>query len=389
MDIKNKIKSYQDELIALRRQFHQSPELGLQEYQTASFIFEYLESLGLEVRKCLETGVVAVLKGKYPGKTLMLRCDIDALEVVEETNLPFKSQNNGVMHACGHDGHAAIMLIVAKILTEYRDKFSGQIKFVFQPNEEDAAAQLMIDEGVLEDPRPDAVFGLHLWSYHKTGEIGIVSGPIMASSYYFRIKLTGLQGHGGAPHKAINPIDVSSHIINAINSLQSFAYDPQKPTVISFGKIMAGTKPTIIPATLEMEGSIRCLHNEDEQVRNDFVELVKAIAHSYKVKCEVELKCGNSLLNNDKEMSSLVKEIASDVVGLKNVITENVSVMLGDDFAEFLRDIRGVYYFVGIANEAKNTTYEHHHPKFDLDEDALSIAVEMQLKLTLKYLEDK
>lgn len=388
INIEKEIALHQDELIALRRDFHKYPELGLEEHRTSKIIYNYLSALDLEVSRCLETGVIGVLKGNNPGKTLMIRSDIDALPVYEQTNLSFFSQNNGVMHACGHDGHISILLIVAKILSKYKDDIKGSIKFVFQPNEEDAGAQLMIDEGVLEKPRPDAILGMHLWSTHNTNEIGIVSGPIMASSYYFKVKLTGKQGHGGAPFKAINPITCATHIINAINDMQSQEYDPMKPTIISFGNIHAGNNPIIIPAELVMEGSIRCLHTEDYLVRERFEEIVKGIALSHRCHAEVEFKCGNSLLNNDEELSEMVIEVAEDVVGKKNVITKNVSIMLGDDFAEFIKNIPGVYYFVGVANKEKDTCYEHHHPKFNIDEDALAIAVAMEVRLALKYLNE-
>ena len=385
MDIKQELKEHEAELIELRRDLHQYPELGLEEYRTSKIIFDYLSDLGLEVSRCLETGVVALLHGNKKGKTLMLRADIDALPIMEETGLSFASKNEGIMHACGHDGHTAIMLVTAKILTKYKDKINGTIKFVFQPNEEDAGAQLMIDEGVLEDPKPDAIVGAHLWSAYKTGEIGIVEGPIMASSYYFKIIVEGRQGHGGAPHKAINPIDASAHIINAINSLQSFEYDAQKPTVISIGKIVAGTKNIVIPEKLEMEGSIRCLHNDDSKVRERFVDVVSKVAQAYRCKATIEFKCGNSIVNNDRYLTRLVEDIGMEVVGKENVITKDVSVMLGDDFAEFVKDIPGVYFFIGVANKEKGTDYEHHHPKFDIDEDALNIALEINLKIVFEY----
>lgn len=388
MGIKKEIKEYENELIQLRRDFHSYPELGLNEYRTSKIIYDYLSNLGLEVSKCLDTGVVALLHGDNPGKVLMIRADIDALPVTEETGLPFSSKNEGVMHACGHDAHTATLLIVAKILSKHKDRINGTIKFVFQPNEEDAGAQLMIDVGVLENPRPDAVIGLHLWSPYNTGKIAVVEGPIMASSYYFKVTVTGKQGHGGAPHTAINPIDASAHIINGINSLQSFEYDAQKPTVISIGKIIAGTKNIVIPEKLEFEGSIRCLHNDDFKVRERFIEVITKIADAYRCQVNIDFKCGNNIIDNDRYLTSLVKETGNKVVNNENVITNDVSVMLGDDFAEFLQDIPGAYFFVGVRNEDKQANYEHHHPKFDIDEDALIISAEMQIELALKYLND-
>lgn len=386
MNIKEEVSLYQDELIALRRDFHTHPELGLKEFRTSQIIEDYLIDLGYEVSRCLNTGVIGILKGAYPGKTLMLRADIDALPVNEATNLSFKSKNEGIMHACAHDGHIAILLIVAKILAKHQDKIKGNIKLVFQPNEEDAGAQLMIDQGALTNPKPDAIIGLHLWSYFNTNQIAVVSGPIMASSYYFKIRLKGLQGHGGAPFKAINPINCAANIISAISEMQAQEFDSTKPTVISFGRINAGNNPIIIPEDLELEGSIRCLHLDDYIVRERFKEIVESLAKTYRCSSEVAFKCGNSILNNNEKLCDLLIETAKDVVGESNIVTRDVSVMLGDDFAEFIKDIPGVYYFVGVANKEKATDYEHHHPKFDIDEDALLVAVETQVKLVFNYL---
>ena len=221
MGIRSEIRALSHELVSLRRDFHAHPELGFCERRTAKIVEDYLLSLGLEVTRCAKTGVVGLLRGTASGKTIMLRCDMDALPIEEQTDLPFKSLNPGVMHACGHDGHVAMLLVAAKVLSRHRAEFSGTIKFVFQPNEEEAGAGLMIAEGVLENPTCDAAFGLHLWSPISTGKIGIVSGPIMASSYYFKLTISGKGGHGGAPHTAINPIDVATHVLEAIRSFQT------------------------------------------------------------------------------------------------------------------------------------------------------------------------
>ncbi|MBK5261655.1 MAG: amidohydrolase [Peptostreptococcaceae bacterium] len=386
MDIKKEILNLQEELIGLRRDFHEHPELGKQEYRTSGIIEEYLKSLGLEVRRCAGTGVIGVLKGLMPGRNVMLRCDIDALPVEEQTGLPFKSKNPGVMHACGHDGHAAMLMITAKILSRIKDTIKGNIVFLFQLNEEDAGAELMIADGAFDDPKPDAICGLHLWSPLKSGTIGIVSGPIMASSYYFKLTINGKGGHGGAPHKAVNPIDTAVHVLSAIKTLIALELDANKPTVISVCKIHGGSKEIIIPDSVELEGSIRCLHDDDELLRERFTELIEDVCRAYRCTCIVEFKCGNTILNNDKRLTAMAMDVAKEVVGEENIQTENVSVMLGDDFAEFSRRIPGIYYFVGVADESKNTNHEHHNPHFDIDEDALLVGVEMQVNLALKIL---
>jgi len=386
VSISKEIQQLRHELIKLRRDFHTHPELGLKEIRTACAIEDYLTALGISVRRCAGTGVIGVLKGGKPGKTIMLRCDIDALPIYEQTGLHFSSQNPGVMHACGHDGHIAMLLITAKILATQRIEIPGCVMFLFQLNEEDAGAEMMIADGALENPRPDAVCGLHLWSPIDTGKIGIVPGPIMASSYYFKVVIKGRGGHGGAPHMAINPIDTASHVLTAIKSFQTVELDARFPTVISVCKIHGGTKEIIIPETVELEGSIRCLHDQDEAVRRRFKEIVEDVCHAYRCNCSIEFKCGNTMLNNDGKLTQIVKQIAREVVGEENIQTENVSVMLGDDFAEFSRRIPGVYYFIGIGSKEKKTDIEHHSPFFNIDEDTLPIGVEMQVRLVQEFL---
>ena len=386
MKLKEEIQGLEEELIALRRDFHRHPELGFRETRTAGIVEEYLTGLGLRVRRCAGTGVIGVLTGGKPGKTVLLRCDIDALPVTEETGLPFRSENPGVAHACGHDGHTAMLLIAAKILSRHRREIPGQVVFLFQPNEEEAGAEEMIRQGALEDPRPDGVCGLHLWSPLPTGTIGVVPGPIMASSYYFKVTIRGKGGHGGAPHTAINPIDAASHVLEAIKTFHTLEQNSLHPTVISVCKIHSGIKEIVVPDLLEMEGSIRCLHREDEAVRRRFRQLVEGVCQTYRCGCQVDFVCGNTLLDNDPAMTDLAMEAARATVGADKIRTRDISVMLGDDFAEFSRRVPGVYYFVGTANPRKGTDVEHHNPRFNIDEDSLAVGVEMQVRLALGYL---
>ena len=387
MDLKEEIQGLREELVALRRDFHRHPELGFQEHRTSGIVENYLSQLGLSVRRCAGTGVIGVLTGGRPGKTVLLRCDMDALPVTEQTGLPFQSENPGVAHACGHDGHTAILLIAAKILSRRREQLPGQVVFLFQPNEEEAGAEEMIRQGALENPRPDAVCGLHLWSPLPTGTIGVVSGPIMASSYYFKITIHGKGGHGGAPHTAINPIDAAAHVLEAIKTFHTLEQDACQPTVISVCKIHSGIKEIVVPDVLEMEGSIRCLHRGDEQVRQRFQQLVEGACRLYRCDCQVEFTCGNTLLDNDPAMAALAMDTAKAIVGESGLRTQGISVMLGDDFAEFSRRIPGVYCFVGTANHEKGSDVEHHNPRFNIDEDSLPIGVELQVRLALAYLE--
>jgi len=387
MNIKKEIELLNEELISLRRDFHSHPELGFQEFRTGKIVADYLESLGLEVqRNVAKTGVVGLLKSDKPGKTIALRTDMDALPLEEETGLEFASKTNGVMHACGHDGHLAMMLIAAKILSSKKNEINGNVKFVFQPNEEDAGAEIMINEGILENPKVDAALGLHLWSALESGKIGLAEGPLMASSYYFKLVVNGKGGHGGAPHTTVSPIMAGIDMMKALQEMVVNEVDALKPTIITFGKVQAGTYPIIIPEKMEIEGSIRCLHPDTYKVQGRMKEIVEGISKVHRTNSSLEFKCGNELLDNDPKMTELVGSSVEEAVGKQNVVTSDISVMLGEDFAEFSRRVPSTFVFVGIADESKGTDYPHHHPKFNIDEEALALGVEIHVRAALKYL---
>ncbi|MGM0421283.1 MAG: M20 metallopeptidase family protein [Bacillota bacterium] len=372
-------------MISLRRDFHAHPEMGFEEERTSQIIYDYLSDLDMEVKRIAKTGVVGVLRGSKEGKTVMLRSDIDAVPVQEENELEFKSENPGVAHNCGHDGHMAMLLIAAKILSENKAEIPGIIKFAFQPNEEDAGAYLMIEDGVMEDPRVDAVFGLHLWSLIDSGDVGVVDGPIMASSNYFKIELKGKGGHAGAPHDSIDPIAGATTLIDNTYKMQSREINALKPTVISFCKIVADSTPTIIPEKVELEGSIRCLYDGFEEVKAKLERLTKNIAQANRLDYNLETRLGNSLLNNDPDLVEIIKETAADTVGREH-IKSDVQVMLGEDFAEYSEFAPVAFYFLGIADPDKGTDYPHHHPKFNIDEDVLPLGVSMHIRSALNYL---
>lgn len=385
--IKAAVEEHAAELIALRRDFHAHPELGLHEYRTAQVVEEYLNALGIPTRRYLETGVVGVLTGTYPGKTVMLRSDIDALPIEEQTGLPFASQTAGVMHACGHDAHTAIQLITAKILAQYQNNLRGTVVFLFQPNEEEAGAERMIQAGAMEHPKPDAVFGLHMWPRLASGKVGIIAGPLMASAYYFKITIHGKGGHGGHPDRAINPINAAAQVLQATQTMLSAEWNAIHPTVITVCKIHAGEKNIVIPETLELEGSIRCLHQEDGAVRSRFQELTEQICHAHRCTCEISFQCGNTLVNNDAGLARMASAVAAELLGEESIQSDRSCMTTGgDDFAEFSRRVPGLFYYIGSANPAKKTDTENHNPKFILDEDVLPIGAEMQLGLVCKYL---
>jgi amidohydrolase len=389
MDIRKEIEKLKEELVVLRRDFHENPELGFQEFRTGEIVAEYLEDLGLEVqRKVAKTGVVGLLRGNYSGKTIALRTDMDALPLDEETGLPFSSKNKGVMHACGHDGHLAMMLVAAKLLSKNKEKLHGNVKFIFQPNEEDAGAEIMIGEGILENPRVDAAMGMHLWSPIQSGKIGIAKGPLMASSYYFKLLVNGKGGHGGAPHTTISPILSGIDMIKALQEMVLNETDALKPTIISFGKVNAGTYPIIIPERMEIEGSLRCLHRDTLQIQERMREIVDGISKVHRTTFSLEFKCGNDLLYNDEGMTGLAEHVAEGIVGREKLITSDISVMLGEDFAEFSKMVPSTFIFLGTADRDKGTDYPHHHPRFNIDEEVLPIGVELLVKSAIEFLHE-
>lgn len=390
MDISKEVNKYTDELIMLRRHFHMYPELGFQEFKTQEYIINYLENLGLNPKKMAKTGVVALLEGNSPGKTLMLRADMDALMVEEETDEDYKSKNPGTMHACGHDGHMAMMLITAKILTENKDKFSGNVKFVFQPNEEDAGAYLMVEEGVLENPKVDAAMAIHLWSPIETGMMSIQEGPVMGAMDIFRLEILGKGGHTALPQDALDPIYIASQIVINIQAIQTKEINPLTPTTISVAKLVSGTSPNIIPSKAELEGTIRYLYKGDknslENPLGRFERIVKGICDTYGASYNLEITPSNFVVDNDSEIANLIKKNAEELIGSENIVP--YQTMAGEDFSEFTKEIPACLFFVGMKNIEKNTHYPHHHPKFNIDEDALALGVEMHVRNTLRYLND-
>jgi amidohydrolase len=386
MDIRSEIKDHHEELIDLRRWFHMHPELGFKEFKTSEKIAKYLRDLGFRVKTGLaKTGVIGIMDGDGSGPTLLMRSDMDALPLKEENDLTYKSVNEGLMHACGHDAHMAMLLVAAKILKSHRDQINGKIKFVFQPNEEEAGAEDMVKDGVMEDPDVDAAVGAHIWTPIPTGAIAVVSGPLMASSYYFKLKIIGRGGHGGAPHTAIDPILCASHVVQAVQSIQTRNMSALDPTVITFGRIHGGSFNIIIPESVEVEGSIRCLHMKDREVRDRFKEVISSICAAHKAKYELDFLCGNRLLSNHEDMTELVQAVADDVVGDENIIGEEIRMMIGEDFAEFSLRVPSCFYFIGTGNPEKRTNYPHHSPHFKIDENSLPIGVEMHVKTALEY----
>ncbi len=385
MIIKRQVEELKKELIDLRRDFHIHPELGFEEFRTSDIVARYVKELGLEVTRMAKTGVVGLLRGKQSGKTLLMRTDMDALPVQEQNDLPYKSQNDNKMHACGHDGHIAMLMVAAKILSTYRDKINGNIKFVFQPNEEDAGAYLMVKEGVMQNPKVDASVGGHLWSLLESGKVDICTGPVMAASYYFYLTIKGKGGHAGFVYQSVDPINVAANIIQAVQAIQTREIDALNPAVIMFTKIHAGSNTTIVPEKVEIQGSIRFLYKGGEECIENFERVVTHVCQAHRANYEIRFKVGNPMLSNDSRMAHLAKLAAEKVVNAKEDVTAKTRTMAGDDFAEFASKVPGVFYFLGVGDKEKGTDYPHHNPHFNIDENTLPLGVEMHVRTALSY----
>ncbi|MCB2149137.1 MAG: amidohydrolase [Deltaproteobacteria bacterium] len=389
MQIFDPIEPYRDELIALRRDFHQHPELGFEEHRTAEVVEAYLKDLGLTTRRMAGTGVVALLDGSHPGPVLMLRADMDALPVTEENDVDYRSRNPGVMHACGHDAHMAMLLVAAKVLSRSRDAIAGTIKFVFQPNEEIAGALRMIEDGVLENPAVDAVMGLHVWTPVASGRIGITAGPVMGGLDVFKMTIYGKGGHTGVPEDAIDPVIAAANLIQTVQMIQTREISNLKSTVIMFGKISGGTKSNVIPDKIDLEGSIRFLYkggpDSIEQPTERFRRVAEQVCRTHRCTCRIDIVHENIPLINDPGMAALARRTAEEVFEDKNAIIDNVTIA-SEDFSEFSERVPGVFMFLGAGNEKKGTTVSHHHPRFNIDEDVLLNGVAMHVHGALNFL---
>jgi amidohydrolase len=342
--------------------------------------------------KVSTTGVVALLKGRTDnGPVLLMRADMDALPVDEQTGLPFSSEHNGLMHACGHDAHMSMLLTAARILTEMRDSFDGTIKFVFQPNEEIAGAQVMIDDGVLENPKVDAAMGIHIWSPLPSGTIGIKSGAVTSSMDVFKVTIKGRGGHTGYPDSAVDPVICAAAVVQQVQTIQTRLVSPMKPIALMFGRIAGGTKNNIIPDTVELEGTIRYLFatkpGSPDNPTDKFKRMVTDICNVYGCTCSFEFNHENDAVVNDPTMTVVAYDVAKGIVGETNVV-EHAS-MACEDFAAFGDHVPAVFAFIGTANETVGSNYPHHNPRFTIDEGTLPIGVEFLVEAALRYFAGK
>jgi len=391
--IEKEIQKHNLEIIKIRRFLHMNPELSNREYETAKLVASKLISLGLEVKKGVaKTGVVALLRGSQQGATVGIRADMDALPIQELTDVPFKSLNPGVMHACGHDVHTSIALGTAMVLTALKDKIKGNIKFIFQPAEEgpppgeEGGASLMIKEGALQEPSVGAIFGLHVWP-EDLGKAYFIPGHMMASSDWFQIVIKGKSSHAARPHEGVDSIALASNIVVSLQSVISRTTNPTDPAVLTIGKISGGTRSNIIAEKVILEGTVRTLSDRNRKKIPQLMEnIVKGITHSFGADYTFSYRKGPPSLYNHPELAKIMLPTLLKVLGEEHVKELNPQ-MVAEDFSYYCQEIPGFYFFLGVKNPAQETVAPLHNPYFNPDERSITLGIKIMCHLLLDCLE--
>lgn len=366
--IKKYAKQFLDEAIAIRRKMHQFPEIGFEEIETGKMIMEFLDKHGIPYESHVaKTGIIATIKGKYPGKTVLLRADMDALEIQEDLNNPLVSLVDGKMHACGHDGHTAGLCLAGAILNQLKDQQQGTIKLMFQPAEEElGGAKPMIEAGVLDGV--DAAFGCHLMGQILENHVQYLAGPMMAAPDWFTIKIIGQGGHGGSPQDAIDPVVIAAHITLALQNIVSRMVDPFDPVVVSIGELYAGSAFNVIPNEAILRGTVRTLNETTRKmVKEKITTLARSIAEGFGALVEVNYVYKYPVLINDEDMVELARSAFAKIVPSENVTQLEKPLMWGEDFAFIAQKVPSAFMFVGIAKD-KDHLVTHHHPSFAWDD---------------------
>lgn len=378
-----------DGVVANRRHLHAHPELSFHEIETSAFVARKLEEMGLEYHKMADTGLVALIKGDKPSdQVVALRADMDALPILEANDVPYKSQNTGVMHACGHDVHTSSLLGTASILTKLKSQFGGTVKLIFQPAEEKlpGGASLMIKEGVLENPKPAAVIGQHVMPLIDAGKVGFRAGKYMASTDEIYVTVRGKGGHGAQPQQNIDPVIITAHILTALQQIVSRFADPKSPSVLSFGKVIANGATNVIPNEVYLEGTFRTM---DEKWRADahlkMKKMAEGIAESMGGSCEFNIMNGYPYLINEEKLTNRTRGNAEDYLGKENVVDLDIW-MAAEDFAYYSQVADSCFYRLGIRNESRGITSSVHTPTFDIDESALNVSTGLMAYLAVKQL---
>jgi amidohydrolase len=378
-----------DSVVANRRHLHAHPELSFHELETSAFVAAKLDELGLEYQKMADTGLVALLKGDKPSdKIVALRADMDALPIIEANNVPYKSLNNGVMHACGHDVHTSSLLGTAKILTQIKSQFGGTVKLIFQPAEEKlpGGASLMIKEGVLENPKPQAVLGQHVMPMIDAGKVGFRAGKYMASADEIYVTVRGKGGHAAQPQQNIDPVLITAYILTALQQVVSRFADPKNPSVLSFGKVIANGATNVIPNEVYLEGTFRTM---DEKWRNEahmkMKKMAEGIAESMGGSCDFNIMRGYPFLVNEEKLTALTRSHAEEYLGRENVLDLDIW-MAAEDFAYYTQVADACFYRLGTRNESRGIVSSVHTPTFDVEESALELSTGLMAYLAIKQL---
>ena len=388
--IKNFAEGFEQDIISVRRQIHSNPELSFEDYQTSEIISSLLLQYGIEFHKGIaKTGIVGLIKGKNPDKkTVALRADMDALPIKELNEVEYKSKHPGKMHACGHDVHIASLLGTARILQELRNEFEGTVKLIFQPSEEKypGGAKVMIEEGVIENPKPDVIFGMHVFPELDVGQIGMKSGKYMASTDEIFLTVKGKGGHGAIPHKNIDPVLITSHIIVALQQIVSRNSNPVMPTVLSFGRVIADGQTNVIPDKVSIAGIMRTF---DEKWRAEMKERIRKMAQYVAVSmggtCDVFFDQGYPVLVNDDSVTDKTEKLAKEYLGEENVKKLELRTT-AEDFAYYAQKIPACFYRLGVRNVEKGIVSNLHTATFDVDEDSLKTGMGFMAWVTVNEL---
>lgn len=378
--IRPEIQTLQSQLVEWRRGFHQRPELGFQEKLTSEFVTAKLQAWGIPHQTGIaQTGIVAMIEGGKPGKVLGIRADMDALPIQEENQVSYCSQHDGIMHACGHDGHTAIALGTAYYLWQHRQEITGTVKIIFQPAEESpGGAKPMIEEGVLKNPDVEAIIGLHLWNNLPLGTLGVKDGALMAAVELFKCQIQGRGGHGAMPDQTIDAVVVSAQIVNALQTIVARNVDPTNSAVVTVGELKAGSAMNVIADTAYLSGTVRYFNSSLEKYIGQRVEdIIAGICQSHGASYDLNYWRMYPPVINDSRVTELVRSVANTVVETPTGVVPECQTMGSEDMAFFLEQVPGCYFFLGSANPDLGLNYPHHHPRFDFDETALGMGVEM------------
>ena len=382
------IRNMQPQLVEWRRRLHQKPELSFNENLTAQFVSQKLQEWGIEHETNIaKTGIVATIDSGKPGRVLAIRADMDALPIQEENEVDYRSQHDGIMHACGHDGHTAIALGTVCYLAKHKHSFSGKVKFIFQPAEEGpGGAKPMIEAGVLKNPDVDAIVGLHLWNNLPLGTVGVRSGALMAAVEIFDCTIFGKGGHGAMPHQTVDSIVVTAQIVSALQAIVARNIDPIDSAVVTVGKFHAGDAHNVIANTAQIGGTVRYFNPAYQGYFGKRIDQVIAgICQSHGANYKLDYSAFYPPVINDSRIAELVRGVAESVVETPAGIVPECQTMGGEDMSFFLQEVPGCYFFLGSANPEKNLAYPHHHPRFDFDETALGMGVEMFVRCVEKF----